>query len=201
LEEAIAAFREALKERTRERVPLEWATTQSNLGLALSALGLMRGSEPLLEEAIAAYRDALKEWTRERVPLEWAMTQNNLGLALWSLGQMRGDETLLEEAIAAFRGALEVFERHHHAYAEAVRRNLAGAEQALAETRAKPPTGAMAFIRRLVMRPSRKVPKSRTGEMLPPLGERVRWPLAAHDPAERLHLAREQHERIGRTKR
>jgi hypothetical protein len=27
LEEAVAAFREALKERTRERVPLEWAGT------------------------------------------------------------------------------------------------------------------------------------------------------------------------------
>jgi hypothetical protein len=31
LEEAVAAYREALKERTRERVPLQWATTQNNL--------------------------------------------------------------------------------------------------------------------------------------------------------------------------
>ena len=36
LEEAVAAYREALKERTRERVPLEWAGTQNNLGTALS---------------------------------------------------------------------------------------------------------------------------------------------------------------------
>ena len=35
LEEAASAFREALKERTRERVPLDWAATQNNLGLAL----------------------------------------------------------------------------------------------------------------------------------------------------------------------
>ena len=34
LEEAVAAYREALKERTRERVPLDWATTQVNLGNA-----------------------------------------------------------------------------------------------------------------------------------------------------------------------
>ncbi len=27
LEEAVAAYREALKERTRERVPLDWAMT------------------------------------------------------------------------------------------------------------------------------------------------------------------------------
>jgi hypothetical protein len=32
LEEAVAAYRDALKERTRERVPLDWAGTQNNLG-------------------------------------------------------------------------------------------------------------------------------------------------------------------------
>jgi hypothetical protein len=40
LEEAISAFREALKEFTRERGPLAWATTQNNLGAALRTLGL-----------------------------------------------------------------------------------------------------------------------------------------------------------------
>ena len=35
LEEAVAAYREALKESTRERVPLDWAGTQNNLGNAL----------------------------------------------------------------------------------------------------------------------------------------------------------------------
>ena len=39
LEEAVAAYRAALEERTRERVPLDWATTQNNLGTALSTLG------------------------------------------------------------------------------------------------------------------------------------------------------------------
>ena len=38
LEQAVAAFTEALKERTRERVPLGWATTQNNLGRALQIL-------------------------------------------------------------------------------------------------------------------------------------------------------------------
>lgn len=32
LEEAVVAYREALKEITRERVPLDWATIQNNLG-------------------------------------------------------------------------------------------------------------------------------------------------------------------------
>jgi len=33
LEEEVAAYREALKELTRERAPLDWAMTQNNLGL------------------------------------------------------------------------------------------------------------------------------------------------------------------------
>ena len=58
-----------------------WATTQNNLGTALSTLGERESGTARLEEAVAAYRDALKEWTRERVPLDWAMTQNNLETA------------------------------------------------------------------------------------------------------------------------
>jgi hypothetical protein len=38
-EERIAAYRAALEEYTRDRVPLDWAMTQNNLGTALRALG------------------------------------------------------------------------------------------------------------------------------------------------------------------
>ena len=82
LEQAVAAYRDALQERTRERVPLDWAMTQNNLGTALRTLGERESGTARLEEAVTAYRDALKEQTRERVPLEWATTQNNLGNAL-----------------------------------------------------------------------------------------------------------------------
>ncbi len=82
LEEAVAAYRDALKEWTRERVPLDWATTQNNLGDAFTSLGERESGTARLEEAVAAFRDALKERTRERVPLHWATTQNNLGGAL-----------------------------------------------------------------------------------------------------------------------
>src|SRR5258707_2724820 len=64
LEEAVAAYREALKEYSRERVPLDWATTQNNLGTALQALGARESGTARLEEAIAAYREALKEYSR-----------------------------------------------------------------------------------------------------------------------------------------
>ena len=67
-----------LKERTRERVPLDWAATQNNLGAALATLGERESGTERLEQAVTTYTEALKERTRERVPLDWAATQNNL---------------------------------------------------------------------------------------------------------------------------
>ncbi|MEZ5823348.1 MAG: hypothetical protein R3C97_00940 [Geminicoccaceae bacterium] len=69
----------ALLERTRERVPLEWAMTQNNRGIALATLGERESGTERLEQAVEAYDRALLEYTRERVPLDWAMTQNNQG--------------------------------------------------------------------------------------------------------------------------
>jgi hypothetical protein len=71
-----------LQEWTRERVPLDWAMTQNNLGIALKTLGERESGTARLEEAVTVYRAALQEWTRERVPLKWAATQVNLGAAL-----------------------------------------------------------------------------------------------------------------------
>lgn len=59
LEEAIVAYRAALEEFTRARVPLDWATTQSNFGLALEALGEREAVAARLEEAAEAYQAAL----------------------------------------------------------------------------------------------------------------------------------------------
>ena len=38
LKQAVAAYTEALKERTREQVPLDWAMTQSNFDRAIQIL-------------------------------------------------------------------------------------------------------------------------------------------------------------------
>ena len=45
--------------RTRERVPLAWATTQSNLGNALATLGERESGTARLEGAVKAYTAAL----------------------------------------------------------------------------------------------------------------------------------------------
>jgi tetratricopeptide (TPR) repeat protein len=127
LEQAVAAYREALKEYTRERVPLDWAATQNNLGTALRTLGKREAGTARLEEAVAAYREALKERTRERVPPDWARTQINLGLALSSLGERVSGTARLEEAVLAFREALKELTKKaapylHHIAQEAVDR-------------------------------------------------------------------------------
>ena len=93
LDEAAEAYREALQERTRERVPLQWAMTQNNLGNALSTLGERESGTQRLDEAVEAYRDALKEYSRERVPHQWELTQKNLGLAQEALTRKQQSET------------------------------------------------------------------------------------------------------------
>src|SRR5262245_2200423 len=59
LEEAVVAYREALKEWTRERAPFQWAATQNNLGNALRVLG----------ERTAGSKRSLKRRPPPRCPL------------------------------------------------------------------------------------------------------------------------------------
>ena len=89
------AYRLALQETTRERMPRDRATTQTNLGVALAALGERESGTGRLEESVVAYRLSLQERTRERAPLDWASTQVNLAsvlvmLVLGGLGRLYG---------------------------------------------------------------------------------------------------------------
>ena len=108
VQEATEAYRAALEERTRERVPLDWAQTKNNLGVALATMGERQEDADHLKEAVDALRAALKERTRERLPLDWAQTQNALGNALRVLGVQENDIERLREAAAAYRAALMV---------------------------------------------------------------------------------------------
>jgi tetratricopeptide (TPR) repeat protein len=119
LEEVVAAYRAALTEWTRERVPLQWATTQNNLGIALMRLGESESGTARLEEAVAAYRAALTEYTRERLPYYWARTQQNLAIAFRVLAaRTTGDARIayLRDALAAVDGALEIYRAGNATY-------------------------------------------------------------------------------------
>ena len=109
LEQAVEAFQRALEEYTQDRVPMNWAATQNNLGNALHSLGERDSDTALLEQAVAAYQRALEEYTRARVPMNWAMTQNNLGNALATLGERDSDKKRLEQAVVAYQRALEEY--------------------------------------------------------------------------------------------
>ena len=106
LGKAISLLREVTVGLGRERLPLQWAMTQNNLGAALAALGERERSTGRLEEAIGIYRSVLEELTRRRVPLDWAATQNNLGNALASIGERQSGTASLQRAVQAYEAAL-----------------------------------------------------------------------------------------------
>jgi predicted LPLAT superfamily acyltransferase len=127
LEQAIAAYHNALQVYTRDAFPQDWA---NNLGTGhpggagrpkttwapamptqTIAWSRIRGERAdNLEQAIAAYQSALQVYTRDAFPQAWAITQNNLGNAYGD--RIRGERAdNLEQAIAAYHNALQVYTR------------------------------------------------------------------------------------------
>jgi hypothetical protein len=72
LTEAVAAFRAALQERTRARVPLGWATTQNNLGNVLRDLGTRTHDTNQLCEALDNQINAWQVFAETPYYASWA---------------------------------------------------------------------------------------------------------------------------------
>lgn len=106
LSDAIQTFRAALHERARERVPLDWAVTQMNLGTVFQILAERSNDIATMEQAVAAYEAALEVQTRQRVPHHWGTTRMNLGTALAALGQWEGRPDRLMDAATVLESAL-----------------------------------------------------------------------------------------------
>jgi tetratricopeptide (TPR) repeat protein len=102
----ISAFSEALRYRTPERAPLQYAATQNNLGNAYKILAAHQDPAENLQRAIQAYGEALRYRTPERAPLDYAMTQNNLGTAYGDLAAHQDPAKNLQRAIQAYGEAL-----------------------------------------------------------------------------------------------
>jgi tetratricopeptide (TPR) repeat protein len=107
LEEAVAAYRAALEERPRERVPLDWAQTQNNMGLALLMLGTRENGTELLKQADAAFQEAQQERTPDRVPLDWAASVGGQGVALILIADRTNDAAVAETAVTQIETAYE----------------------------------------------------------------------------------------------
>jgi tetratricopeptide (TPR) repeat protein len=122
LKQSVEIWHVVLGYRTRDRRPLDWAMTETNLGAALERLGEREIGTDGLEQAVAAYRAALapvatyyatlEEDTRDRV--SWiivAAIQMNMGAVLETLGEREGSSARLEDAVAADRAALDEYTR------------------------------------------------------------------------------------------
>ncbi|MEI1373216.1 CHAT domain-containing protein [Nostoc sp. UHCC 0926] len=106
IEIAIAGYEIALTVYTRSAFPVDWATTQNNLGIAYCERIKGERAENI-ESAIAAYSAALEVRTRSAFPVDWAGTQNNLGIAYRE--RIKGERAEnIESAITAYSAALEV---------------------------------------------------------------------------------------------
>ena len=94
IKEAVQAYRETLREWTRERAPRDWATAKSNLALVLARLGKRESGSRNLKEAIASYHEILLEYQEiplggadKQIAVKRAVTKSNLCIALTWLGQ------------------------------------------------------------------------------------------------------------------
>jgi tetratricopeptide (TPR) repeat protein len=107
LTDAIAIYKRCLTLAPRPKRPLDWASTQNALGVALSRVGERESASDRLKESVAAYREALKECTRERAPSDWASTKNNIGNVLTQLGDREDSVPVLVSAVTAYEEALQ----------------------------------------------------------------------------------------------
>jgi hypothetical protein len=71
LEEAVAAYRAALQERTRERIPLQWAASNGNQGIAMMLIADRTSNAALAETAVQEI-EATYETTSSSGQMVWA---------------------------------------------------------------------------------------------------------------------------------
>jgi CHAT domain-containing protein len=104
LENAIAAYQEALKVRTFEAFPQDWAPTQNNLAHAY--FYRIRGDKAEnLENAITSYHNALKIRTKDDYPLSCLSTARNLATLHYSEEQWQPATEAYNLAIEAVENA------------------------------------------------------------------------------------------------
>lgn len=106
-------FENALVVRTREKIPLEWAWVQNNLGNVLIELGT-RISDKNFEAAENAYSQALQVYGQDeqkKYPEEWVTTRNNLAAAFTYLGGREdGANDKLKDAVTTYKQVIRSYE-------------------------------------------------------------------------------------------
>lgn len=116
--ESINVLREIFKNTSRDQLPQQWATTQIDLGIALSEQSIRTGGGQdgldLLDEATNTFRQALEVFTRKKHPVDWALIQMNLGTieSYWGLqSEGKTAKNKFSNAVDFYYKALEVYTR------------------------------------------------------------------------------------------
>jgi tetratricopeptide (TPR) repeat protein len=138
MEVAIRAYTEALKVYTLDRFPIQYATTQNNLGAAYQTLAEVEDTAENCNRAIAAHKEALKVHTLDRFPIQYARAQSNLGAVYGTIAGVEDKAENCNRAIAAHKEALKVhtLDRSPMDYAM-TQSNLGAAYRTLAEVEDK----------------------------------------------------------------
>ena len=108
LKEAVATYREALREYSLQHSPAPWRAAQNDLGLTLWRLGEREDGTERLKEAVLAFEAALQVATRARAPILWASTKCVLGFPLARTAEREGDIGLLRKTATAYDEALSL---------------------------------------------------------------------------------------------
>ena len=113
--EAEAAYREALKERTRDRAAMDWAATQNNIGTVLKSLGNLTGRARGQGwkpggGGLGFSRGAEGVHSRARTDGTGRGPRTISAPCLEFLGEQTGNSAKLEQAKSAFREALAAYD-------------------------------------------------------------------------------------------
>ena len=132
LQQAVAAYKSALTEFSRDRFPQQWATTKNNLGAALQKLASREDDPKIMQDAITSYECALEECGKESVPITWAMSIANLGVSRCEFAAMTENSSEASKAVLEIQAAVDVFREASHAqYTELGEEKLALARKLL----------------------------------------------------------------------
>ena len=144
--EAVKCYKKALKFFSRDEYPVDYATTQNNLGNAYTDLPSATAEERAknVRSAIACFKAALEIYAKDEYPVDYAMTQNNLANAYTDLLSATADERAgnVRSAIACYKAALEIYKKDEYPVQYAGTQNNLGLAltylpSATAEERAK----------------------------------------------------------------
>ena len=100
LEQAVTAYRAALKVYSRQHMPLQWGVTQNSLGNALLMLAEREGGMERYEQAVVAYHAALDVFTPEHPLNLHDKVQHYLAQAIRRLRQRHNEQQSAADPLA-----------------------------------------------------------------------------------------------------